>query len=74
MTKAYAAENEHVFLFAARRTYEKAEITINSTDIAIHDSGCSTYVREKLWFDHFSKTLDQEDRDEICYRSGNKLY
>ena len=74
MTKVYTAEDEHVVLYTGCVTDENAEIKTNSSDCAVLDSGCSSNVCGKLWFDNYLKTLDQEDRDEIYYSSGKKLF
>ena len=74
MTKVYTAEDEHVVLYTGCVTDENAEIKINSSDCAVLDSGCSSNACRKLWLDNYLKTLDQEDRDEINYSSGKKLF
>ena len=74
MTKVYTAEDEHVVLYTGCVTDKNAEIKTNSSDCAVLDSGCSSNVCGKLWLDNYLKTLDQEDRDEIYYSSGKRLF
>ena len=74
MTKVYTAEDEHVVLYTGCVRDENAEIKTNSSDCAVLDSGYSSNVCGKLWLDNYLKTLDQEDRDEIYYSSGKKLF
>ena len=74
MTKVYTTEDEHVVLYTGCVTDKNAEIKTNSSDCAVLDSGCSSNVCWKLWLDNYLKTLDQEDRDEIYYSSGKKLF
>ena len=74
MTKVYTAEDEHVVLYTGCVTDENTEIKTNSSDCAVLDSGCSSNVCGKLWLDNYLKTLDHEDRDEIYYSSGMKLF
>ena len=61
-------------LYTGCVTDENAEIKTNSSDCAVLDSGCSSNVCGKLWLDNYLKNLDQEDRDEIYYSSGKKLF
>ena len=74
MTKVYTAEDEQMVLYMGCVTDENAEIKTNSSDCAVLDSGCSSNVCGKLWLDNYLKNLDQEDRDEIYYSSGKKLF
>ena len=74
MTKVYTTEDEHVVLYTGCVTDENTEIKTNSSECAVLDSGCSSNVCGKLWLDNYLKTLDQEDRDEIYYSSGTKLF
>lgn len=66
--------NEDADVFFANNRHSMKELSIESRNCAVLDSGCSSNVCGQAWFDCYVDSLSSEERRQVIEEEGRKTF